>query len=56
MKQKKFFAFLAILVIASMVLAACASTQPVATDAPPAETEEAVEPTEAPPEPTEAPP
>ena len=42
MKHKKFFALLAILVIASMVLAAC---QPAATptEAPPPETEEAVE-------------
>jgi ABC-type transport system substrate-binding protein len=48
MKDKKFFALLAILVAASMVLAACA---PAATQAP---TEEAVV-TEAPPEPTEAP-
>ncbi len=49
MKHKKFFALLAVLVVASMVLAACA---PAATEAP---TEEVVE-TEAPPEPTEAPP
>jgi peptide/nickel transport system substrate-binding protein len=58
MNHKKFFALLAVLVMASMVLAACA---PAATEAPPAETEEAApppeEPTEAPaePEPTEAP-
>jgi len=48
MKHKKFFALLAVLVVASMVLAACA---PAATEAP---TEEVVV-TEAPPEPTEAP-
>ena len=51
MKHKKFFALLAVLVMASMILAACA---PAATEAP---TEEVVA-TEAPPEPepTEAPP
>jgi peptide/nickel transport system substrate-binding protein len=48
MKHKKFFALLAVLVMASMVLAACA---PAATEAP---TEEVVA-TEAPPEPTEEP-
>jgi peptide/nickel transport system substrate-binding protein len=48
MKHKKFFALLAVLVMASMVLAACA---PAATEAP---TEEAVV-TEAPAEPTEEP-
>jgi peptide/nickel transport system substrate-binding protein len=48
MKTKKFFTLLAVLVMASMILAACA---PAATEAP---TEEAVA-TEAPPEPTEAP-
>jgi peptide/nickel transport system substrate-binding protein len=48
MKHKKFFAILAVLVMASMVLAACA---PAATEAP---TEEVVA-TEAPPEPTEEP-
>ncbi|HUV27022.1 MAG TPA: hypothetical protein VMW34_06615, partial [Anaerolineales bacterium] len=49
MKTKKFFALLAVLVMASMILAACA---PAATEAP---TEEVVA-TEAPPEPTVAPP
>ncbi len=51
MKQKKFYTLLAVILLASMVLAACA---PAATQAP---TEEAVapEPTEAPAEPTEAP-
>ncbi len=51
MKHKKFYTLLAVILLASMVLAACA---PAATQAP---TEEAVapEPTEAPPEPTEEP-
>jgi len=49
MKTKKFFAILAVLLMASMILAACA---PAATEAPPAETEAAVEPE---PEPTEVP-
>lgn len=49
MNHKKFFTLLAVLVMASMVLAACA---PAATEAP---TEEAA-PTEAAPEPTEVPP
>jgi peptide/nickel transport system substrate-binding protein len=57
MKRNKLFSLLVLILLASMVLAAC---QPAATptEAPPPETEEAVEPTEAPPEPepTEAPP
>jgi len=57
MKHNKLFSLLVLILLASMVLAAC---QPAATptEAPPPETEEAVEPTEAPPEPepTEVPP
>ncbi|MBK5107698.1 MAG: hypothetical protein JJE12_06185 [Anaerolineales bacterium] len=57
MKNKKFFALIAVLVMASMVLAACS---PAATEAPTEEvvaTEAPAEPTEAPaePEPTEVP-
>jgi peptide/nickel transport system substrate-binding protein len=55
MKNKKFFALLAVLVMASMVLAAC-SPAATPTEAPPAETEEVAEPTEEPmEEPTEEP-
>jgi peptide/nickel transport system substrate-binding protein len=56
MKHNKLFALLAILVVASMVLAACAPAA-TPTEAPPAETEEAMEePTEEPmEEPTEEP-
>jgi peptide/nickel transport system substrate-binding protein len=55
MKQKKFFTILAILVMASMVLAACASTQPVTPTEEEAEIQP-VEPTEEPmEEPTEEP-
>ena len=43
MKQKKFIALLAVLIVASMVLAACAPAA-TPTEAPPAETEEAVDP------------
>ncbi|MBE9473604.1 MAG: ABC transporter substrate-binding protein, partial [Chloroflexi bacterium] len=56
MNHKKFYTLLAVILLASMVLAACA---PAATEAPTEEvvaTEAPPEPTEAPPEPTEVPP
>ncbi len=55
MKRNKLFSLLVLILLASMVLAAC---QPAATEAPPAETEAPPAETEAPPEPepTEAPP
>ncbi len=57
MKHRKYFALLAVLVIASLVLAACAPSAPATTEAPPpAETEAPPAETEAPPAETEAPP
>jgi outer membrane biosynthesis protein TonB len=52
MMSKKIFLALSLLVVAAMVLTACAPATPEPTEAPPPEPEA----TEAPPEPTEAPP
>jgi len=55
MKHKTLYTLLAVLVLASLVLAACAPAAPATTEAPPVETEAPPAETEAPPVETEAP-